>query len=71
MGMTMHYYIKNGKSFASEHPIYYFEWVYGNGQTTFGMHGTETEYSEDADSDPCPDRKLVRQVPVSESLPPF
>ena len=41
----MYHYIKNGKHFASEEPIYYFEWVYGDSHVSFGMHGTEAEYA--------------------------
>lgn len=68
----MPHYIKNGKRFFSKEPIYWFEWVYGTGKTTFGLHGTQAEYDLDCDCDTYPEpRRLINKVPVPETAPPF
>jgi hypothetical protein len=70
MGLKyMHHYIKNGKPFQSPSPIFYFAWVYGNGSTTFGMHGTEADYAESCKNDPWQDtepRNIVEKKLVPE-----
>ena len=67
----MHHYIKNGRPFQSNDPIFFYEWVYGAGHVTFGMHGTELEYAQHCDCDAWPDRKLVRKEAVPETIPPL
>lgn len=41
--------------------IYYFEWCYGDGHVTFGMHGTESEYNERAKNDFTSGHKFLRK----------
>lgn len=61
------FYIKNGKSFVSESPIYFFEWVYPGGTVTFGFHGTEAEYLAASQLDKMGTRELrvKRELPQS------
>jgi hypothetical protein len=37
-------YTISGKEEVKDEPLYYFEWHYKGGSTTFGFHGTEREF---------------------------
>lgn len=67
----MHHYVKNGKPFESELPIYYFEWIYGNCGSAFGMFGTKEEYNArcvlDKDKDLKWEKKLIKKELVKET----
>lgn len=63
-------YIKNGKPFVSDEPIYFFEWIYKGGSVSFGMHGTQKEYETATALDKNGmDRKLRLKRPVPEIAP--
>ena len=64
----MYHYVKNGKPFQSETPLYYFKWVYGNSYIEFGMHGTEAEYKKSCEKDDRKDRKLIKKDKLEEGF---
>ena len=70
----MHHYIKDGKPFESETPLYYFAWVYGHGHVTFGMHGSEVEYQAKVEQNKraggiWAEMRLVEKTPIQEFPP--
>jgi hypothetical protein len=64
----MYIYVKDGKRISLDEPLYFFEWKYGDGHVTFGMHGTLTEYMRECSIDNRV-RQLItkRQIPVEDS----
>lgn len=68
----MHHYIKNGKPFQSETPLFYFGWVYGTGHVEFGLHGTEADYAASRatdDTEGWGERNLIHKRLIPEVSP--